>query len=204
MEDLTDIADSLIPKSDQLNAEHFLTGPRVYTIERVVRGASDEQPVQVLLRESPGKPWRACKSMRRVLALLWGRDPREWVGRRIELYRDPAVRFGGMDTGGIRIKAMSDIGPKYREVALTVTRGKRALYRVEPLTVAAPAEVLGMEATLEQAGLTVEAWDRWAVAQGRTPHDAMAPKQRQAAAKWLAGGGAEEVRPFAVVEGGEA
>ncbi|NKU61704.1 hypothetical protein GS891_00190 [Rhodococcus hoagii] len=47
------------------------------------------------------------------------------------LYRDPAVRFGGQDVGGIRVSHLSHID-KRLTLALTVTRGRRAPYVVEP------------------------------------------------------------------------
>jgi hypothetical protein len=45
------------------------------------------------------------------------------------LYRDPAVRFGGQDVGGIRVSHLSHI-EKRITLALTVTRGRRAPYVV--------------------------------------------------------------------------
>jgi hypothetical protein len=55
------------------------------------------------------------------------------------LYRDPAVKFGGMDVGGIRVSHLSHID-KPLSVALTVSRGKRAPYVVQPLADAAPTD----------------------------------------------------------------
>jgi hypothetical protein len=56
----------------------------------------------------------------------------------VTLYLDPTVRFGKETTGGIRISHLSHIdGPK--KLALTVSRGKKAAYTVEPLTEPAPA-----------------------------------------------------------------
>ena len=53
------------------------------------------------------------------------------------LYRDPDVSFGGVKVGGIRISHLSDITTTIA-LALTVTRSKRAMFKVEPLLVAAP------------------------------------------------------------------
>ena len=41
---MTDITDTLAPTSDQLDAVDLLTGPRTFTVERVVVNKSD-QPV---------------------------------------------------------------------------------------------------------------------------------------------------------------
>ena len=56
------------------------------------------------------------------------------------LYCDPTVRFGGIEVGGIRVSHLSHID-KPLNLALTVTRGKRAQTHVEPLAApVTPAE----------------------------------------------------------------
>jgi hypothetical protein len=131
-----DMTDTIIPRSDQLNAEDLLTGPRTVTITEVKR-ASAEQPVAVHLQGLDGRPFMPCKSMRRVMVAAWGPDAGTYAGRRMTLYRDPSVRFGGMETGGIRISHLSHID-KPMTLALTITRGKRAPYVVKPLADDAP------------------------------------------------------------------
>ena len=129
---MSDVDMSIEPKSDQLNAEDMLTGPRVVTITKVKRGTT-EQPVNIETAEfGPGRPFKPSKTVRRILVAAWGPDSSTYVGRRMMLYRDPAVRFGGMEVGGIRVSALSHID-KPVSVALTVTRGRRAPYVVEPL-----------------------------------------------------------------------
>ena len=125
-----DISDTLAPTSDQLDAVDLLGGPRTFPIESVSKGNA-EQPVQIHLAEFP-RPWRPGKSMRRVLVACWGPDASQYVGRSVRLFCDPEVRFWGVPTGGTRIAALSDIdGPK--SVPLLVSRGKSAMYTVEPL-----------------------------------------------------------------------
>lgn len=126
-----DLTDSIIPNSDQLNADDLMAGPRTVTIAEVVRGSS-EQPVDVVLVEFPGRPFRPSKSMRRVMVAAWGVQSSAYLGRRMTIYRDPDVMFGGAKVGGIRISHLSHID-KPLKVALTVTRGKRAPYVVNPL-----------------------------------------------------------------------
>jgi hypothetical protein len=126
-----DLTESIAPKSDQLNAEDLLTGPRTFTIAEVRQGSA-EQPVDVHLVEFPGRPFKPSKTVRRIMVAAWGKDSAAYVGRRMTLYRDPAVKFGGMDVGGIRVSHMSHIDKRI-VVALTVSRGKRAPYTVEPL-----------------------------------------------------------------------
>ena len=54
------------------------------------------------------------------------------------LYRDPTIRFGGEEVGGIRISHMSGITRTLR-VSLMETKGKRKPYQVEPLPDDSPA-----------------------------------------------------------------
>jgi len=125
-----DISDTLAPKSDQLDAVDLLSGPRTFTIERVSKG-NDEQPVQIHLAGFP-RPWRPGLSMRRVLVAAWGKDAATYVGRRVTLYCDPDVQFGGAAVGGTRIRALSHID-KPKQVPLLVSRGKSAIFVVKPL-----------------------------------------------------------------------
>jgi hypothetical protein len=128
---------SIAPKSDQLNAEDLLTGPRTFTIAEVKRGSA-EQPVDVHLVEFPGRPFKPSKTVRRIMVGAWGPDASTYAGKRLTLYRDPAVRFGGMDVGGIRVSHMSGID-KPMTLVLSVSKGKRAPYVIKPLADDAPA-----------------------------------------------------------------
>lgn len=126
-----DLTSTIEPKSDQLNSDDLLTGPRTFTIDHVSAGSA-EQPVDIHLVEFPGRPYRPSKSMRRVLVAAWGPDAANYVGRRMTLFRDPSVQFGGAVVGGIKISHLSGID-KRLTMALTATRGKKAMHVVEPL-----------------------------------------------------------------------
>lgn len=127
-----DITDAAAPKSDQINADDLMSGPRTVTITDVRQGNS-EQPVEIVTAEfGPGRPYRPGKSMIRVLINAWGAEASTYKGRRLTIYRDPEIAFGPSKVGGIRISHMSHISKKLT-LALTVTRGKRAPYIVEPL-----------------------------------------------------------------------
>lgn len=127
-----DMSKFIAPKSDQLNADDLIAGPRTITITSVRGTDAADQPVAVHYEGDAGKPYKPCKSMRRVMVHCWGKNAAEYVGKSMELYCDPDVQFGGMKVGGIRIRAMSHIdGPK--QMALTATRGKKAPYKVQPL-----------------------------------------------------------------------
>lgn len=129
------IGDTIAPNSDQLDAVDLVAGPRTFTVDRAVVKDGDEQPVNIHLAEFP-RPWRPGKSMRRVLVAIWGDDETTYAGRRITLWCDPRVRFGGAEVGGVRITHMSHLD-KPRGVPLIVSRGKSGVYPVKPLAEAA-------------------------------------------------------------------
>ena len=154
-----DISETLAPQSDQLDAVDLLGGARTFTITDVSKG-NDEQPVQVHLAEFP-RVWRPGKSMRRVLAAAWGSDASTWTGRKVELYCDPAVMFGGQAVGGTRIARMSHID-KALKVPLLVKRGKSAIFTVQPLpadavTQTRTPDLKALAAAFKAAGFTDKA-----------------------------------------------
>ena len=131
-----DISEYLAANSNQLNYDEFLAGPKTVTVSEVKKGTA-EQPVEVHLVEFPGKPFKPAKSVRRVLAAAWGTDASQWAGRRLTIYGDPEVRYAGKAVGGLRVSHVSHID-KPVTVALTVTRGKREPFTVQPLPDATP------------------------------------------------------------------
>lgn len=161
MTEAFDMTDTIIPKSDQLNAEDILTGPVTITITDVKRGNA-EQPVDMVTAEfGPGRPYKPSKTMRRVIVNAWGKDTSAYVGRRIRIYRDPEVNFGKDKVGGIKISHLSHID-KRMEIALTVTRGRRAQFAVDPLPdepeqpKVKPPSAAGVIKAFESMGVTVE------------------------------------------------
>jgi hypothetical protein len=136
---MSDMTATIAPKSDQMNADDLIAGPRTITVTRVTVNPGAEQPVDVFFEGDGGKPFRPGKSMRRVLVAVWGPDPSAYAGRSMTLFRDPKVTWGGMEVGGIRISHMSHMeGPIV--LALTATQKARKPYKVLPLEVAKPAE----------------------------------------------------------------
>ena len=132
---MNDMTQAIVPKSDQTNADDLIAGPITIKISEVAIRGGQEQPVSIHYEGDNGKPYKPCKSMSRVLVANWGADAKQYVGRSLTLYRDPSVKWAGMDVGGIRISHMSDIeGPM--TMALTATKGSRKPFTVRPLEVA--------------------------------------------------------------------
>ena len=132
-----DMNSTITPKSDQINSDDLIGGPRTVMITRVTGNEGNaEQPVNVFFEGDDGKPFRPCKSMRRVMVKIWGPDASQYVGKGMTIYRDPKVKWGGMEVGGIRISHMTGL-EKPEVLALTETRAKRAPYTVQPLKIEA-------------------------------------------------------------------
>lgn len=186
-----DMGSFIAPKSDQLNSDDLTAGPRTITITGVKANAgSSEQPISIAFTGDDGKPYKPCKSMRRVMVIVWGADASQYIGRSMTLYRDHKVQWGGMEVGGIRISHMSHID-KPHSMALTASKSKRAPYTVQPLVAAPDADTLVAAydaATTEGAWAAIEV-DR-AAAWKKIPTDdkprvkaaSDAAKQRLAAA----------------------
>lgn len=131
---MSNMLQTVIPKSDQLNADDLIGGKMLTIKVTKVSLVNGDQPVAVNYEGDNGKPYKPCKSMRRVLIHAWGGDGAAYVGRSMTLYCDPTVKFGGADVGGIRISHMSNI-ERDMTVALTATRANRKPFTVKPLIV---------------------------------------------------------------------
>lgn len=135
MFDARDLRPTIVPKSDQLNSEQLLAGPVTIRVSGVTVTANAEQPVTIHYEGDDGRPYKPCKTMRKVLILAWGHDGSEWTGKSMTLFNDPAVKFGGQSVGGIRISHVSHIDRDIA-VALTATKGKKTLHTIKALKVA--------------------------------------------------------------------
>lgn len=128
-----DIRATIEPKSDQLNYDDLIGATKTITVTAVTAGTRD-QPVNVHYDGENGRPYKPCKSMRRLLVACWGDDGRDWVGKSMTLFGDPDVVFGGVKVGGIRISHVSDI-ERDLSIALTASKGKRKQYTVSKLDI---------------------------------------------------------------------
>ena len=128
---MSDMSAVIIPKSDQINADDLIGGPITITIVAVKVQPGTEQPVSIDFGD-PKKVFRPCKSMSRVMVAAWGPDSSKYAGKSLTLYRDPKVKWGGLEVGGIRISHMSGIDTAMT-MALTETKQSRKPFTVKPL-----------------------------------------------------------------------
>lgn len=135
-EDDAPITDDIIaPKSDQLNADDLIGGPKLIVITRVSAGNS-EQPRHIHYVGGEGRPWKPCKTMMRVLKEHWGTNG--YRGRSVLLVRDPTVSYGkNRNCGGIRIAGLSDI-PADTQSMVSINRETRRALPIKRLD-SAPA-----------------------------------------------------------------
>jgi hypothetical protein len=129
---MNDMRPVITPKSSQTNADDLIGGARTIRITGVKIAPSGEQRVAISYDGDDGKPWMPCKSMCRVLVEAWGPDANQYVGRSCTLYKDPKVKWGGLEVGGIRVSHLSHID-RDMLLALTETRGKRTPFLVKVL-----------------------------------------------------------------------
>lgn len=165
-----DLSQSILAKSDQLNADDLLSGPRTFSVKEVRRG-DDDQPVAIVLAEFPAnRPFKPSKTVVRILAYAWGKETDDWPeSPRMTLYRDAKVKWAGQEIGGIRVSHLSDIEnhPDFKgklKVALAESKGKKSLHVIEALPAGAPASPAVSPETLAEL---VATFDRKGIAQGK-------------------------------------
>lgn len=119
------------PKSDQINADDLASGPMTVTITKVSIAPGTEQPVAMSIKGT-AKVYRPCKTMARAMVQMWGADASLYAGRSLTIYRDPKVKWGGLEVGGIRISHMSHIEGE-KTLLVTISKAQRAPMKIRPL-----------------------------------------------------------------------
>lgn len=143
--------------TDQLNYEDFLGGvTRTVTIAGVEVGRKEAQ--YDIAIEGDDRYWRPPATILKILALAYGYEGANWVGKRATLYGDPDVKMKGVKVGGIRVSHLSGID-KPLTATLTITRGQTGTFTVQPLPDAPPtpseptAEEVAACTDVEQLGV---------------------------------------------------
>jgi len=126
-----DITPTLQAKSDQLNAADLMGGPATLTVIEVTVSKSSDQPVTIKV-DGGFQPYKPCKSMRRLLAQIWGTSSKQWIGEMFTLYCDPEVLWAGQAVGGIRVSHVTGIDSP-REVHLRAAKTKVITYTIHPI-----------------------------------------------------------------------
>ena len=165
---MSDLDAWLAPKSDQLNADDLISGPRIIRVRKVKITKTGKQDGTIWFDGDNDKPWKPCKSMGRILRSAYGL-PDRWIGKHVELWRDPAAIFGGKKVGGIRIKGLSDIEEDF-ETPVTISKSVRDVIKIRKIIVQDQAvattrldmdETTIFEAGTAAAALGTEAYKTW-------------------------------------------
>jgi len=151
MSDVSNLRDTIVPKSDQLNSEQLIGAPITITVTAVRRSTADDQPLAIHYKDDNGRPYKPCKSMRKVLIFAWGDDGNEWVGRSMTLYNNPDIKWGGVKVGGIRISHISHVQADLA-LSLTATKGKKEPVIIKRLVVA-EKQTAKQESTTDTAAI---------------------------------------------------
>jgi hypothetical protein len=130
---MSDLDAWLAPKSDQLNADDLIGGPRIIRIRKVKITKTGKQDGTIWFDGDNDKPWKPCKGIGRILRGAYGL-PENWIGKYVEIFRDPEAMYGGKKVGGIRIKGLSDIKADY-ETTFTLSRTVRDNIKIRKLVI---------------------------------------------------------------------
>lgn len=151
-----DLSKTIIPKSDQLNADDLISGSKTIKIRDIKGGSDEAQPVSIYFYGDNNKPFKPCKSMRRVLVQLWGSESTLFHGRRLTIYRDDSVKWAGVEIGGIRISHASHI-PSDMRVLVTTAKNNRKPMTIEALPLVELKDLAGAKKAIKDGKVTLDA-----------------------------------------------
>ena len=151
-----DLSKTIIPKSDQLNADDLIAGAKIIKIRDIKGGSDEAQPVNIYFHGDNNKPFKPCKSVRRILVQLWGADGLKYIGRRLTIFRDDSVKWAGVEIGGIRISHASHIENATR-VLVTTAKNKRTPMTIEVLPLVELKDVSGAKKAIKEGKIKLDA-----------------------------------------------
>lgn len=166
-------------KTDQFNYEHFLAGPQTFTVTKI--GSKKDQGKQRLLvymEGHEGTPFIPCLGMIKCLSSPdgWGERLSNWIGKRITLFGDSKVVYGGKELGGVRVSHISGIESDY-VTKITERRGVRIDYLIKKLEDSA-ASTAAANYPADQFTTNLPAW-RSAIAAGKLTAEQVIIKAEQ-------------------------
>jgi len=151
-----DLSKTIIPKSDQLNADDLIAGSKIIKIRDIKGGEDEAQPVSIYFYGDNNKPFKPCKSVRRILVQLWGVDGLQYIGRRLTIFRDDSVKWAGVEIGGIRISQASHISGETR-VLVTTAKNKRVPMTIDMLPLVELKDLEGAKKALKEGKIKLDA-----------------------------------------------
>jgi len=137
------IADMILAKSDQLNAEDLLGREMVIKITKVTKkDPKKPQPLWINYEGDDGgkRPYKPCKGMIKIIFSMWGENESNYIGRSLSLYRFEEAVYAGKEVGGLRLNGMSHIEKSFK-VKITESRNKKVEYSIKKLEVAVESTI---------------------------------------------------------------
>jgi len=128
---MNDMSQTIVAKSDQINAADLIGVTRTITIKEVRIKAGEDQPVTIMI-EGDRKAYRPCKGVRRLMVRVWGADASKYIGESMTLFCDPKVTWAGKEEGGIRVLSMTGLDEEIIEY-MRISRAATKPYKIEPL-----------------------------------------------------------------------
>lgn len=151
-----DLSKTIIPKSDQLNADDLISCAKIIKIRDIKGGSDEAQPVNIYFYGDNNKPFKPCKSVRRILVQIWGADGLKYIGRRLTIFRDDSVKWAGVEIGGIRISHASHIENSTR-VLVTTAKNKRTPMTIDVLPMVLLNDLAGAKKAVKDGKIKLEA-----------------------------------------------
>lgn len=128
---MNDMSQTIVAKSDQINAADLIGSTRIVTIKEVRIKAGEDQPVTILI-EGDKKAFRPCLGVRRLMVRVWGPDASKYIGESMTLFCDPKVTWAGKEEGGIRVSNMTGLEEEIVEY-MRISRTATKPYKIKPL-----------------------------------------------------------------------
>lgn len=128
---MNDMSQTIVAKSDQINAADLIGSDRTVTIKEVRIKAGEDQPVTILI-EGDRKAFRPCLGVRRLMVRVWGPDASKYIGESMTLFCDPKVTWAGKEEGGIRVSNMTGLDEEIIEY-MRISRTATKPYKIRPL-----------------------------------------------------------------------
>ena len=101
---LNDLLDSKYLKKDDLGDQEHTVTIRKVTKTNVARDDEEPKYKAAIAFDELGKPMVFNKTNLKRVAKAYGNDTDGWIGKKIVVYFDPEVEFGGEIVGGLRVR----------------------------------------------------------------------------------------------------
>lgn len=107
---MVDISDTLLVKSDRICADDLLAGDLIITVTKADKFTEDtKKRIKIWNDVFPDKCYIPTTGMARAIAMKWGKDSDNWIGKQLQLYREPTVIYAQKEVGGVEVRNMSHI-----------------------------------------------------------------------------------------------